>query len=105
MSIIYAKIDFFQSLTSSKSYTKKLVESVPFPIGAGVNKCAYYVTSEIGAPWVRLPMVTPEQIAVSRKIKKAFTGDLEKQIVSYPPFPGPNQAKKSVPGRRKRLLL
>jgi len=77
---------------------------IPKEINEGVNKCAYYVTTEIGAPWVRLPMVTPEQIACSRKIKKAFTGDLEKPIVTYPPFPGPNQAKKSVPGLEKHYL-
>ena len=68
----------------------------------GVNKCAYYVTSEVGSPWVRLPMVTPEQIACSRKIRQAFTGDLERTIITYPSFPGPNQEKKSIPGMKFR---
>lgn len=35
-----------------------------------------------------MPLVTPEQISVSRKIKKFLTGRLDSPIVSYPPFPG-----------------
>lgn len=35
-----------------------------------------------------MPNVTPEQITISRKIRKFLTGRLETPIVSYPPFPG-----------------
>lgn len=32
--------------------------------------------------------MTPAQIAISRQIKKLFTGNLDTPIVSFPPFPG-----------------
>jgi radial spoke head protein 4A len=41
-----------------------------------------------GAPWVKLPTVTPAQIFQSRQIKFYFTGDLNKEIKSYPAYPG-----------------
>ena len=41
-----------------------------------------------GAPWEKLPHVTPAQIAVSRKIRKFFTGSLSTPVVTFPPFPG-----------------
>lgn len=43
---------------------------------------------QAGKEWFRLPNVTPEQISVSRKIRKFLTGRLDAPIVSYPPFPG-----------------
>lgn len=58
------------------------------PAGTGLNKKVYFVTSEPGLPWVRLPHVTPAQIQVARKIRKFFTGELDAQVVSFPPFPG-----------------
>nr|XP_033809507.1 radial spoke head protein 6 homolog A [Geotrypetes seraphini] len=54
----------------------------------GTNKFSYLVCSEPGMPWVRLPMITPAQIVVARKIRKFFTGRLDAPVVSYPPFPG-----------------
>ncbi len=74
--------------------------------GTGVNKSTYYVcnyrmflfSNEIlelifrfflaGAPWVKLPLVTPAQIAQARKLKVFFTGDLAREIKSYPAYPG-----------------
>jgi hypothetical protein len=41
-----------------------------------------------GAPWVRLPIVTPAQISQARKIKVFFTGNLTAEIKSYPAYPG-----------------
>jgi radial spoke head protein 4/6 len=41
-----------------------------------------------GKPWIRLPLVTPQQISVSRKVKKYLTGNLEAPIITYPPFQG-----------------
>jgi len=41
-----------------------------------------------GAPWVRLPLVTPAQISQARQIKVFFTGDLTREIKSYPAYPG-----------------
>jgi hypothetical protein len=41
-----------------------------------------------GAPWIRLPIVTPAQISQARRIKVFFTGDLTREIKSYPAYPG-----------------
>ncbi|KAM3619548.1 uncharacterized protein V6R79_010022 [Siganus canaliculatus] len=57
-------------------------------LGTGANKFLYYVCSEPGLPWSKLPPVTPAQITVARQIRKFFTGSLDSPIVSYPPFPG-----------------
>ncbi|XP_040832434.1 radial spoke head protein 6 homolog A [Ochotona curzoniae] len=54
----------------------------------GANKYLYFVCSEPGRPWTRLPHVTPAQIVQARKIKKFFTGRLDAPVLSYPPFPG-----------------
>ncbi|XP_065833618.1 radial spoke head protein 6 homolog A-like [Oscarella lobularis] len=54
----------------------------------GTNKKTYFVCTEPGQPWTRLPPVTPAQIQATRQIRKFFTGNLEASVVSYPPFPG-----------------
>jgi radial spoke head protein 4A len=54
----------------------------------GANKKTYFVCNEPGKAWVRLPVVTPNQISIARQIKKFFTGNLSAPIVSFPPFPG-----------------
>ncbi|XP_044729060.1 radial spoke head protein 4 homolog A [Chrysoperla carnea] len=55
----------------------------------GANKKLYYVCHQPGIdPWIKLPDVTPQQISVSRKIMKYFTGNLEHPLESWPPFPG-----------------
>lgn len=58
------------------------------------------LTLPAGDPWVRLPPVTPQQIIVSQKITRFFTGNLEApvslklachltvQVVTSPAFPG-----------------
>lgn len=56
--------------------------------GVGSNKYVYYVCNSPGKPWVRLPLVTPQQIFASRRMKKFLTGNLEAPVISYPPFPG-----------------
>lgn len=56
--------------------------------GTGANKYVYFVCTEPGAEWVRLPPVTPAQITAARKIRRLFTGNLEAPVVTYPPFPG-----------------
>jgi len=56
--------------------------------GTGVNKYSYYVCNYPGAPWVKLPIVTPAQIAQARQIKFFFTGDLNRPINAYPAYPG-----------------
>nr|XP_020138859.1 radial spoke head protein 6 homolog A isoform X2 [Microcebus murinus] len=55
---------------------------------SGTNKYLYFVCSEPGRPWTRLPHVTPAQIVQARKIRKFLTGHLDAPVISYPPFPG-----------------
>lgn len=54
----------------------------------GANRMCYFVCSKIGDEWVKLPDVTSAQIVASRQLKKFFSGNLDKKITGYPPFPG-----------------
>lgn len=56
--------------------------------GTGANSYTYYVMQGHGTKWELLPDVLPTHIATARKIKKLFTGDLDRQVVSFPWFPG-----------------
>jgi hypothetical protein len=58
------------------------------PRGTGVNSLTYWVTDSVFQEWVELPDVTPEQLQVSRLIKKILTGRLDADVKSYPQFPG-----------------
>lgn len=50
---------------------------------------AYWVTTDLlNADWKELPLVTPDQINASRRIKYVFTGNLDKPICSNPHFKG-----------------
>ena len=44
--------------------------------------------SAAGEPWQKLPRVSPAQISTARVICKLFTGDLDAEVVTFPPFPG-----------------
>ncbi|XP_014673530.1 PREDICTED: radial spoke head protein 4 homolog A-like [Priapulus caudatus] len=56
--------------------------------GVGCNKKIYFVCTEPGMPWTRLPPVTPAQMVAARMIRKLFTGHLDAPVNSYPVFPG-----------------
>ncbi|KAL8434329.1 hypothetical protein ACSSS7_003227 [Eimeria intestinalis] len=56
--------------------------------GTGANTYTYFVLQENGTKWALLPDVLPSQIATARKIKKLFTGNLDRQVISFPWFPG-----------------
>ncbi|CAF1519825.1 unnamed protein product [Adineta steineri] len=60
----------------------------PELIGEGVNRKIFFVTTGIDKPFIQLPMVTPEQIRLSRKIQQFFTGNLEASVLSDSNFPG-----------------
>lgn len=60
----------------------------PEIIGTALNRKSYFVINDPTDNWIELPIVTPKQIDVCRKIKKYFTGDLESEIFSFPLFPG-----------------
>jgi radial spoke head protein 4A len=53
-----------------------------------VNTYVYWVTDSLFADWIQLPDVQPEQIVVASMIKRCFTGNLNANIESSPPFPG-----------------
>uniref|UniRef100_A0A1A8IXR5 Radial spoke head 4 homolog A n=1 Tax=Nothobranchius kuhntae TaxID=321403 RepID=A0A1A8IXR5_NOTKU len=66
-----------------------LIDNMPKEAaGTGANKFVYYVCNKPGQAWVRLPSVSPAQIAVARQINRFFTGRLDSVVLSYPPFPG-----------------
>jgi hypothetical protein len=49
----------------------------------------YWVTTDLlYGEWKELPIVSPEQLNVSRRIKYIFTGDLDKTICTNPHFKG-----------------
>ncbi|XP_060064318.1 radial spoke head protein 6 homolog A-like [Ylistrum balloti] len=58
------------------------------PLGTGLNRKVYFVCSEPGLPWERLPHITPAQVVAARQIRRYFTGTLDDPIIAYPPFPG-----------------
>lgn len=68
--------------------THKPNPPIPKEAGTGVNRYVYYVCNYPGAEWTRLPDATPAHIQTARKIRKAFTGNLDAKIVSHPPFHG-----------------
>lgn len=59
------------------------------PKGSGVNKNTYWVCTDLlNGDWKELPIVTPDQVNASRRIKYNFTGNLAKTICSNPHFKG-----------------
>ncbi|CAG9565720.1 unnamed protein product [Danaus chrysippus] len=63
----------------------------PIPVerpGQGVNKKVFYVCNQPGEPWICLPDVTPDQIRVARLTVRCMTGDLDAEVLTFPPFEG-----------------
>ncbi|XP_071454114.1 radial spoke head protein 4 homolog A [Hetaerina americana] len=61
----------------------------PFPkVPESKTVEAYYVCNDPAEPWIRLPDVKPGHITAARNIKVAFTGNLNSEVTTYPPFPG-----------------
>lgn len=60
--------------------------------GVGLNTFCYFVAASAADEFVRLEDVTPEQILMSSKIRKYFTGELQAPVACYPAFPGPEAA-------------
>ena len=53
-----------------------------------LNISAFSLYRTAGDPWQKLPHVTPAQISTARVICKLLTGDLDAEVITYPPFPG-----------------
>jgi radial spoke head protein 4A len=56
--------------------------------GDGPNKFTYFVCVGFGAPWTKLPRVTPHQLTATRALRRYLTGDLAAPVAGHPPFPG-----------------
>jgi radial spoke head protein 4A len=54
-----------------------------------VNYHTFWTTnSPFEGKWTELPLITPAHVKTARKIKKYFSGNLEKTIDSFPAFEG-----------------
>ncbi|CAH0594510.1 unnamed protein product [Chrysodeixis includens] len=64
---------------------------IPVPVerpGSGVNKKVYWVCNNPGEQWICLPDVTPDQIRVARLTVRCMTGELDTEVITFPPFEG-----------------
>ena len=54
-----------------------------------MNYYSYWVSHfSIGEDFLELPIISPQQMVASRKIKHIFTGNLNAPIRNYPRYPG-----------------
>lgn len=54
-----------------------------------MNYYTFWATNNlIEGKWTELPQITPSQVKTARKMKKYFSGDLEKAISCFPDFGG-----------------
>jgi radial spoke head protein 4A len=58
------------------------------PKGVGANKWNFYACNDLSGDWTELPIITPTQLKVSRKIKHIFSGDLNRAVLTNPLFLG-----------------
>eukprot|EP00437_Effrenium_voratum_P019330 CAMPEP_0181441112 /NCGR_PEP_ID=MMETSP1110-20121109/23333_1 /TAXON_ID=174948 /ORGANISM="Symbiodinium sp., Strain CCMP421" /LENGTH=517 /DNA_ID=CAMNT_0023564973 /DNA_START=47 /DNA_END=1597 /DNA_ORIENTATION=+ len=58
------------------------------PRGQGANRCVYWITSGGFEPWKRLPHARASHVQAARSIKHMLSGELSKDVVSTPWFPG-----------------
>ncbi|KAL8619220.1 hypothetical protein ACOMHN_050002 [Nucella lapillus] len=83
------KEDVFDAMSEDIKPVYKAPRKIPCEhAGVGLNRKVYFVCSQPGLPWIRLPHVTPAQVSVARQIRKYFTGDLDHKMTTFPPFPG-----------------
>ncbi|KAG2495963.1 hypothetical protein HYH03_005893 [Edaphochlamys debaryana] len=62
---------------------------MPFePYGEGANAYVYFVSNTLGGPLTQLPYVTPDQVRVSRLLRRYLTGRLDAPVSAYPYFAG-----------------
>ena len=79
------------SITSSEEDNSPPIDLLQQEGREGANKNSYWVSQSLekGAEsWSLLPSVTCRQIILSKKFHRLFSGDLEAEVASYPPFPG-----------------
>ena len=54
--------------------------------GQGANSFVYFASNSVSGSWTKLPDVLPEQIQISRQMRRFFTGNLEASVPGYPQF-------------------
>jgi radial spoke head protein 4A len=74
---------------SSASGAEKKAEERKEGWGSGANEFAYFVASNPGGKWTRLPLVLPEQIIIARQTRRFLTGDVKSPVLGFPRFPWP----------------
>ena len=103
-----SKRDYFiaEAVSEDAGDQGELPPNVELKGANGVNKLSYFVTNDgivtyflnfLGlnlyilvmlGEWLELPIVTPEQLIQTRKVKYFFTGDLEQKVITNPHFVG-----------------
>ena len=48
--------------------------------GKGVNRVDFFVCNDVFDKWVKLPLISAQDIREARRIKHIFSGDLEHEI-------------------------
>ena len=56
--------------------------------GKGVNETVFWVTDNLLNDWIQLPDCRPQDIISARSIKHIFTGNLNADVDTNPPFAG-----------------
>jgi len=56
--------------------------------GVDVNSSVFWVTDNLLNDWIQLPDCKPEHIKCARQIKYVFSGNLNAELGTNPPFPG-----------------
>lgn len=83
------KLNYYIAETElSEDETKIRIGGEEDQRGTGINQRTYFVCHCLGDEWIELPKLTLNEIEISQKIRKYFTGDLNATIRSNPKFPG-----------------
>jgi hypothetical protein len=55
----------------------------------GANYYSFWVSQNLfSESWYELPLITPDQLKVSRLVKHVFSGNLKEKVKSFPVFSG-----------------
>jgi len=85
---IFGKEKDYWMVSGELSSTELEVDRNVEPRGTGCNAVCYWVTDNLLHDWIQLPDVRPEHIEASRLVKRVFTGNLNANVDTNPPFPG-----------------
>lgn len=94
--IFGTKRDYYIIETDLEIEQQEEIQEPHEPRKEGVNKKVYFVSNDgrrrlfvvIGDEWVELPVLLPRKLVQARRIRHAFTGDLDAVIQTSPVFEG-----------------